>query len=734
METRPLTRPLRALVVNPSGVLGGAESWILSILDNCAHRIQVEVILLADGPLREEFTSRGISVTVHPVGRRGFDVLRSSGWLARQLRRRDPDVVIGNGVKAQTAVAPAAIRMGIPSVWVKHDHSYDRRLAPLLAKASTRVIATAAEVAVAAGRDDVVIIEPPRPPRPFTREESIARLRELGVPTGKNRLLLGMLGRFVPYKGIDTAIHALTHRRARAWNLVALGGDEPNRPDERARLQKLAEKLGVAHRVHLLPHTPEASRLLTGMDALAVLTRPDGPRTPGREGFGMSAMEAMVAGIPVIAADDGGPVSRRIATVDGISAGFSVTVLEADAGGDAVAGALGHLSKAATRVELGAEGQRRVADHPDALDAGATFAAVVSEAALRPGAGRTIGPPVSIVSPVLNESENIDRLVAPIAAQMDADDEYLLVDGGSTDGTVDLIEAWNARDRRIKLVRSPGGTIGHSRNLGISAARNTFIACTDAGCDPGPNWVAGFRAAAAESESGDGAELYVGVYRVAIRPDKRFEQAMAAVSWPDPYEARRQKPLRRFYGRLLGRRFSARRVDGRSVGFRKDVWKAAGGFPEHLLTAEDEAFGRAVLETGARSALTLDAEVTWRQRPSVGATFRQFRGYGRGGGASKSAKLLVRDATRVAAYGGVVALAVLGGVPGTVLVAAGAAAYLSLPISRVWRRGQSPLIVPLLPAALLLKDIAKVVGTAESLFTGGKRGSAEPRVLQEVGK
>ncbi len=748
MARRALTRRLRTLVVSPSGVLGGAESWLLSALDS-TDRLDVEVILLADGPLRAALDARGIPVTVRPVGRRPQDLAGATRWLRRELRRRDPDVAVGNGIKAQVVLAPAARATGVPSVWAKHDHSYDRKLAPWLARTATRVVATAGAVAVAAGRADTVVIEPPRPVDPLPRPDATEELATLAArPSGPvwtaaatqgrpepGTLILAMLGRFVPYKGIDTAIRALAQPGGERWTLVAIGGDEPNRPQERQRLASLAHVLGVADRVRLCPFIPDASRLLAGADALAVLTRPDGPRTPGREGFGMSALEAMVAGVPVIGIADGGPIDTRVAPDEhGRAAGITIPPDDATA----VARALADLADPATRRSLGAEGQRRAASHHDATTMAARFAAVLAEAACRPGAGLVDAPAISVVSPVLDEASNIDRLIGPISAQLGPDDEYLLVDGASTDGTIGLIEAWSARDPRIRLIRSPGGTIANSRNRGIAAARNSFIACTDAGCDPGPNWVAGFRAAAAEhaaevrifegagapptlkspkvGEGVTGADLYVGVYRAGIRAGKPFEQAMAAVSWPDPVELRRPTPFRTLYGKLFGRAFSPRRVDGRSVGFTRAAWTAAGGFPENLKTAEDEAFGRAVLATGARSALTLDAEVTWHQRGTVAATFQQFRGYGRGGGSSRSPLLLGRDAVRVLAYAGLGFAAVKGGVPGKVLAAAGAAAYLSLPVSRVVRRGQSPLVLPLLPAALLLKDVAKVLGTAESLL------------------
>jgi len=741
MAHSPITPPLRALVVTPSGVLGGAESWLLSVLDH-TERLQPWVVMLSDGPLRAELTGRGVPVIVRPVGRTAAAIAGGAGRLVRILRDLDPDVVVGNGVKAQCVVAPAARALGVPSVWVKHDHSYDHRLASWLAKASDRVVATADDVAVAARRPDTLTITPPRSRPPVDRDEAVRVLRGWHVPAG-DRLVLAMPVRLVPYKGIDTAIRALAEPDAEAWDLLAVGPDDPSRPGERERLASLAADWGVADRVHLRPGVPEVGRLLTGVDAVAVLTRPDGPRTPGREGFGLTALEAQLAGVPVIAVDDGGPVARRIGPQPFGAVSHSAGLLVPPADPAAVAGALGALSDPETRAALGAEGRRRSAGHPDAVTQAARFAAVLAETARRPGAGlsRADAPAISVVSPVLDEAPVIDSLIGTLAAQLGPDDEYVLVDGGSTDGTAERIAAWSAEDPRIRLVRHGGGTIGYSRNCGVSAARQDFIACTDAGCTPSASWLDGFRAAAAETSAArlrlpaDGREhpferpieLYVGVYSAAIRADRWFEPAMAAMNWPDPVELRRRTPLRATYGRLFGRAFSATRVDGRSVGFTRDVWKAAGGFPEHLRTAEDEAFGRAVREVGARTALTLDAAVTWYQRQTVGAAFAQFRGYGRGGGTGRSAALLRRDAIRFGGYLGAAAAITWGGTPGRLFALAGAAGYFSLPVARVLRRGQSPLVLPLVPVAALLKDGAKLVGTAEALLASVSGRAAATR-------
>ncbi|MGH3429702.1 MAG: glycosyltransferase, partial [Mycobacteriales bacterium] len=251
------TRPLTVLVVNPFAVLGGAESWLLSVLDAqdpVAPRLKVEAILLSDGPLRGEFERRGIAVTVRRTGANGRHIAGSVLWLRRQLHNRDPDVVLANGVKAAAVACPAARLAGVPCVWVKHDHSFDGRLTRVLGRLSTSVIATVSDVAAAIPRNDIAVLEPPRPGEPLPAPAARDQLAAAGALPRAGENLLIMLGRYVPYKGIDTAIRALAEPGGRNWQLAALGGDEPARPQERQRLAKLAAELGVADRVSLPGH------------------------------------------------------------------------------------------------------------------------------------------------------------------------------------------------------------------------------------------------------------------------------------------------------------------------------------------------------------------------------------------------------------------------------------------------------------------------------------------------
>ena len=99
------------LVVQPYAEHGGSESWLVRLLD-ATDELDVEAILLKDGPFRRELEERGIPVELHPVGTSPLSLLGPIGWLAKRLRRDPPDVVLGNVLKAQMVAAPAGRAYG----------------------------------------------------------------------------------------------------------------------------------------------------------------------------------------------------------------------------------------------------------------------------------------------------------------------------------------------------------------------------------------------------------------------------------------------------------------------------------------------------------------------------------------------------------------------------------------------------------------------------------------------
>lgn len=340
----------------------------------------------------------------------------------------------------------------------------------------------------------------------------------------------------------------------------------------------------------------------------------------------------------------------------------------------------------------------------------AALLASAAELAGRPGAGvaavAVAETPVSVVVTTLDEGSALDTLVAGVIAQLGPDDELVVIDGGSTDGSVERVTAIFVNEPRLRLQQVPGAGISAGRNLGVRAAAYDVVVCTDAGCAIAPGWLEAMRRAFAVA---DPPGLVSGPYR-PVGPGL-IDQAQAWACYPDPHEVRRRDLAVRAWTRLFGTGFDPRFSIGRNVAFTRAAWTDAGGFPEHLPTGEDVSFGLAVARTH-RCVGAADAEVAWVQRDSLGATWRMYRSYGRASTDGGDPRLLVRDGVRGTAYVVGATLAARGP-RGRAVAAVGAACYLALPVRRAARAGARPGVYPLLPVALATKDSGKLAGAVQ---------------------
>jgi glycosyltransferase involved in cell wall biosynthesis len=328
---------MRVVHVHRIRGIGGSERHLLTLLPALAERGVETVFVGLDDPAwsATDFYGALRVPTVRIRSPRDVDPL----LVVRLARRLKADVVHTHLVHADVYGGIAARLRGTHLVSTKHNDD-PFRTGPFrfvergLARAADRIV-TITDALRSFTVDRVGV--------PAAKVETIHYgLDDLPEAWGENppddvprsvRVLLAV-SRLTPQKGIDVAVRALP--ATPDDTVLVVLGDGP----ERARLEELARELGVERRVFLLGRVP---------DVAAWLERATLYVHPARwEGFGLAVLEAMLAGLPVVASN----VSSLPELVVDRETGYLVRP------DDAAALALG-IASALDRPELGAAGQDR---------------------------------------------------------------------------------------------------------------------------------------------------------------------------------------------------------------------------------------------------------------------------------------------------------------------------------------------------------------------------------------
>lgn len=81
----------------------------------------------------------------------------------------------------------------------------------------------------------------------------------------------------------------------------------------------------------------------------------------------------------------------------------------------------------------------------------------------------------SIITPTFNSRKFLEKTIQSVISQEGADFEYIIVDGGSTDGTLDLLKQYAVKDSRIRWFSEPDKGIADAFNKGIARATGDII-------------------------------------------------------------------------------------------------------------------------------------------------------------------------------------------------------------------------------------------------------------------
>lgn len=326
-------RRIRLLIVNHAVELGGAELALLRTLDHAPEALlEVEVACPHEGSLTREIAKRGTKVHLgHPSGRllsvkrkslggKGaaillypFDFLISVLRLYHLIRRQAYDIVLTNSAKADIYGSIAGRLAGKPVVWRLHDivnpdafSSLNLFLFGFFGRFfASRILAISDAVAraiISRGVPEekvLTIYNGVEIHREIPHEKREKIRNELGLKA--DTPVAALVGRLVDWKGPDVFIRACSlaaHKIPEARFLIvgeALYGEE-----EYVRfLKHLTEELKLTDRVIFAGFREDVLDVISAVDCLVhASTLP--------EPFGLVIVEAMSAGVPVVATNAGG--------------------------------------------------------------------------------------------------------------------------------------------------------------------------------------------------------------------------------------------------------------------------------------------------------------------------------------------------------------------------------------------------------------------------------------------
>lgn len=347
-ERRP-----RVLIVVTLAEVGGAQTYVMRLVPALTDRFEVAVAAWGPGPLRAAVEAAGARYVALQHVRRPVSPLHDLLGvveLIRLCRQFRPDIVHTNSSKAgilgRFAAALAGVRVRIFTVhgwaFAQHHGASSRlylwldRLARPLTTAFICVSEQTRTEGIAAGT--------------CTPDRTVVIANAVDVDATPQSALGGdpprvvTVGRFKEPKDFVTLVRALARCTAPFRALVA--GDGPDRPAVEAAIRESA----TGERVELLGERDDVPELLAAADVFVLSSR--------SEGMPMSVLEAMAAGLPVVATAVGG-IPELVES--------GVTGLLVPAGDvDALAAALNDvLGNAALRRSLGDAGRQRATERFD---------------------------------------------------------------------------------------------------------------------------------------------------------------------------------------------------------------------------------------------------------------------------------------------------------------------------------------------------------------------------------
>lgn len=292
---------VKILYLITRGDRGGAQVHVTDLLSHLNQDFTAVLATGEEGYLCDEARRLGVRTHIVPSMRQPMSPIQDIAALmeiVRLIRREQPHLIHAHTSKAGLLGRVAGMLTRTPVIFTAHTWSFadgipswQRRIAVPIERMAARTGGKIITVSLANARlAQANLVGDPR--NVITVWNGVPDVRWRAKPGSRDELRIIMVARFVAQKDQQLLVRALAPIKER-WTLQ-FAGDGPRK----AEVEGLVKELGVSNRVEFLGDREDTPELLAKADLFVLASN--------WEGLPMSILEAMRAGLPVIATQVGG--------------------------------------------------------------------------------------------------------------------------------------------------------------------------------------------------------------------------------------------------------------------------------------------------------------------------------------------------------------------------------------------------------------------------------------------
>lgn len=298
----------RILAIDQGEHIGGAEMFFSDLLTRVDDDFEIHLITTGNEEYMQRYKNSKVIIhqleipKLKPISLKTYGKFRGTqDSLKKLVREIKPELIISNTVRTHLLISSVAENLNIPLIWMAHDKTFHPFLMKWFLKYPEKIISCSKFIQDRYARQDKKLRVDYEVLYPFGIDE--ATLDQLGE--SKKEKVIGMVGKFIPWKGQDLFIQMAheTNISHPNYRFEIIGNVyEGNKESEKyfKHCQRLIEDLDLESVFHIKQSSANVLEDIASWEILVHCSKEAEP-------LGRVVLEGMAAGCAVIASRLGGP-------------------------------------------------------------------------------------------------------------------------------------------------------------------------------------------------------------------------------------------------------------------------------------------------------------------------------------------------------------------------------------------------------------------------------------------